>query len=344
MSNSQVIKKSLENVLQNLCKSQYLQKKKVTKFGKFGLNLKQNIVNTMTMSRIDLHEVENHDQALEYLKLGACAVTLQKEKNPGAAILKNLQIPRHEKNLLQSYEIVRDAPNTSFAYQNYLRRRRQFWKKYLYNSGQILVEENPKESKAVLKIKLQDFEEDINEVELESFYLMDEIREDWKVFHSTVDPSAGTMAVLLDCFRIQSEKRSFLALPNKIAPIPLGLVVKTNGETQDENIRIQELARFVQLLIKSENLQMLKHDSIEYLDQLGVPFIIEVDLECLKQAWIKVRDRESTLRERIHLTWLTPRMVHTFQQRKVPDTCYLVKKKYNLFTTDDHRYDVPTED
>ena len=53
---------------------------------------------------------------------------------------------------------------------------------------------------------------------------------------------------------------SRLSLPMKIAPIPLGLLIDEKSGSSDETSQpLQDLARYVECLLSSENIEILKH-------------------------------------------------------------------------------------
>ena len=115
-----------------------------------------------------------------------------------------------------------------------------------------------------------------------------------------------------------------MALPNKAAPYALGIKVL------DDNQDAKDLARYIQLLLESESIPLLVNEEYKTYDDLGVPYVITVDKESTETAVIKIYDRETCWHEEVHLAYVAPRMVRTFQNREIPDTHSLVKMKYNL--------------
>ena len=70
----------------------------------------------------------------------------------------------------------------------------------------------------------------------DSIVCRNSLQNNCKIFHSVLDPNAGTMAVLMDAsmrFR-QFCQTSRLSLPMKIAPIPLGILVKEKSDGNNE--------------------------------------------------------------------------------------------------------------
>ena len=76
----------------------------------------------------------------------------------------------------------------------------------------------------------------------------------------------------------------------KIAPIPLGLLIDEKSGSSDETSQtLQDLARYVECLLSSENIEILKQNDYQTFDDLGVPYVIVIDETCLDKGVIKVR-------------------------------------------------------
>ena len=83
---------------------------------------------------------------------------------------------------------------------------------------------------------------------------------------------------------------SRLSLPMKIAPIPLGLLIDEKSDSSDEKSQtLQDLAQYVEYLLSSENIEILKQNDYQTFDDLGVPYVIVIDETCLDKGVIKVR-------------------------------------------------------
>lgn len=117
-------KRSLSAVLNKLCSVEYLTEKQPLQFclAKNGLNLKKNIVNSMTMGRTDLLTVSNEKDAMNQLKKGFCAITQDREyqdpiikQNKTSDSSGNFEIIRTSKSLLHSWEIIKDVKNEFFC-------------------------------------------------------------------------------------------------------------------------------------------------------------------------------------------------------------------------------------
>ena len=334
-------KRSLSIILDKLCKTGYLMQKRPSQYclGTHGLVLKKNIINSMSFGRTDLITVSDIKSATKQLKKSVSAITLDHEKQD---ILLNQKAEKKfvkTKNMIHSWEILKDVNNDAFAYQEYFRRRRIFWKKIMFNQDHLITNEL-EGSKAKITANLKDLRvqgesqnEDVIEIETLEMLEEDYGLKNCKIFHSVLDPNAGTMAVLMDAtmrFR-QFCQTSRLSLPMKIAPIPLGILVRVGKRNENDEINetLLDLARFIEHLLTMEKIDVLKNYDYQTFDDLGVPYVIVIDETCLDNGIIKIRDRETDWYEQIHLAHLAQRMVKTFQDREIPDAYKLVKKKYN---------------
>lgn len=338
-----VAKRCIKDALKNLCRANFLRTSRKNSinlneydFGHHGLSVRKNMLNSLVNGRMDLLHAKSQSEALSCLTKGFNALTLNDFDETIAVLNKEKE---ESSETIDLYEIV---DNQNFFFQNYLRDRRKFWKNFMFNPSQIAVDENAQDNSAVIKVSWEDFEDKKStEVELEKVRLMDEnqvaIPDSKKIFHSTILPNNGARAVLLDAFRYRqfgTPKTSRMALHLKLAPIALGLRINQDSDDDVTNIRILELARYVELLMIGENIGIIKCEDLQTPDDLGIPFVIVIDESCLEKGVIQVRDRETKWHEQIHLAYITPRMAMTFQDRVIPDTYYSVRKRFNLLPRD----------
>ena len=73
----------------------------------------------------------------------------------------------------------------------------------------------------------------------------------------------------------------------KIAPIPLGLLIDAKSDETSQTL--QDLAQYVEYLLSSENIEIIKQNDYQTFDDLGVPYVIVIDETCLDKGVIKVR-------------------------------------------------------
>jgi len=329
--------RTLNFVLDKLTKGKFIQQSPSGsfQFGQNGQVLRKNVIQTLKFGRVDQIIVKDEKEAYKFIKKGHCAIQIPAQHEETVYMANPPKVKRNESNFLHLWELDKSEQATSsapVAFHNFLRERRKFWKQCMYNPRQIEgAEIIPKhEPEAWLKARLEDFEDlELEEIELESLKLMDDNFEErnWRLLYSKLDVDAGIIAMLLDSVR----KRQFLpktsraALPSKIAPISLGILVRDENQS-----KILDLARYVELLLKHKHIEIIRNNCHETLDDFGVPYIIEIDKECLIEGVLKLRDRETAWTEQIHLAHIVPRMVKIFQDREEPNTYQIVKKKYNL--------------
>jgi len=263
--------RTLKFVLEKLTKAQFVQPTTADnscfRFASHGQIMRKNLIQTLRFGRIDQIIVKDEKEAIKFLKKGQCAIQIPNEHQD--QVFSTNPIPKGndsttenddaKKLLLHLWELDRSVDEQSSptnSFHNHLRQRRNFWKQYMFNPRQIVGDEiipklqNPVAS---LKVRLEDFadlEEENMFLELESVKMVDDnfCDKKWKLLHSKLNVDAGIMAVLLDSVR----KRQFLpsfraALPSKIAPISLGILVQHHT--------VQDLARYVELLLKHEHIQ-----------------------------------------------------------------------------------------
>ena len=245
----------------------------------------------------------------------------------GKEVMKSNTVTSRQDSSISIWNILpkSDLDSQTTIYQKLLRSRRQFWKQFMFDPGQISVHESKGDPKALIKAKLNDYKEDIPAVEMESIQMLDK-----DVVLSRCDPSSGAVGILLDSVRIrQFLKTSRLALPQpKLAPVQIGIIVAQGSSENNQDIK--DLLRYVQLLLLDAGLEVMTNADVETLDDLGVPFTVIINEDSLANGALLIRDRETTWFEQIHLSHVVPRMVKTFQDRNVPDTLNLVKQKYKL--------------
>ena len=328
----------LKTILDALTQVKYIKPlKNAYALDHLGLKFKQNIIKSIMSGRTDLSgPLTNRQDYKTELQKGHSTIyynnkeTMSKiftfnEEKQKVHFLSN-QLTKDAKldlcNILKDFE-----QRPAMIYQHYLRTRRLFWKQFLFNPEQLKVEENEDKSSAQLKIKLTDFDIDMPAIEVETVDVMTENfgHANWNLFYSSLNINAGAMAMLLDARRLRQFRQNWrLALPIKAAPYALG--IKVLDESQDA----QDLSRYIQLLLESESIPLLINEEYKTYDDLGVPYVITIDKESLETGVIKIYDRETCWHEQVHLAYVAPRMVRTFQNREIPDTYSLVRMKYNL--------------
>ena len=332
------VHRSLGYVLHKLCQGKFLKPKpapNIYEFGENGVLARHNLRASLITGRLDMLPAKSKEEAMTFLADGKSAImnnTVKPQRRPifDTVVQKGF---RNQKNLIQFYEVIQDDGSDNLAYQTYLRNRKRFWKNIMFSQGLVVSEETPQECKAVIKVHLTDIEEsEIEPMELESFHKIDENFgcDNLKIFHSTLDPDIGTFSMLMDAVRHrQFCKTHRLVLPNKIAPIPLGMVVKEEQcKCPKAKIDIKELARYIELIVQAQQLDMVTINCLDTMDNLGVPFVMVLDRECLNSGIVKVRNRDTNWCENVHLSYISTRICQAFTRRRMSEDYLHVKHEY----------------
>ncbi|CRL02311.1 CLUMA_CG015110, isoform A [Clunio marinus] len=138
------------------------------------------------------------------------------------------------------------------------------------------------------------------------------------VIETTVDLHIASLALLLDAVNFSSE---YIALHRRSAPYQLALII---SEASNDLI---DLARYIELLILNTepeidilndavkitvNKQSL-NERLENFDQIGIPYSIILDKTSLDEGFLKLRNRNTTLNETIHLSDVTKYLINIFK-------------------------------
>lgn len=137
------------------------------------------------------------------------------------------------------------------------------------------------------------------------------------VIEATIDLQVASMALLLDAADLSEE---YTAFHRRIAPYQLAVIV--DGCSKD----LIDLARYIELLVgetdpKIEILNESKtairnqkelNGRLEKFDRIGVPYAIVLDEKALESGLFKLRNRNTTLSETIHLSDVTKYLIKIF--------------------------------
>lgn len=135
-----------------------------------------------------------------------------------------------------------------------------------------------------------------------------------EVIETVIDLQVAAFALLMDAVNLSND---YTNLHRRSAPYQLALI--TDGTSSD----VSDLARYIQLLIEAtdKKIQVLnepqstkksKEDCFKRYDQIGVPYTIIVNDESLKFGFLKLRNRNTTLSETIHLSDVTNYLIKIF--------------------------------
>lgn len=131
------------------------------------------------------------------------------------------------------------------------------------------------------------------------------------IIRSDICLNVATLCILIDSF--QSEENQTLHLNRKLAPYQCALLRLADNKTSNE---LQCMAEYIGLLLKAKKISTLnlENNNVPYsqlsnlqaemqkLDIIGVPFTLILEKECLSSGMIKLRNRDTTIPELIHLT------------------------------------------
>lgn len=140
------------------------------------------------------------------------------------------------------------------------------------------------------------------------------------VIKSVVDLNAATMALIIDAVNLTDY---YTAFHRRIAPYQIALLCNGSREYSDE---LSDLARYIELLImetepKIKVLNELKEKSYntegldkQYsaFDTMGIPYNIVLDDNSLDDGFLHLRNRNTTLAEKIHLSDVTNYLIKIF--------------------------------
>lgn len=138
------------------------------------------------------------------------------------------------------------------------------------------------------------------------------------VIESTVDLQVASLALLLDALVLSGE--DYIALHRRSAPYQIALVIK--GISKD----LVDLARYIELLVRSTEpeIEILNHSNnlnsnetclekqFQYFDGIGIPYAIILEDSALETGLFKLRNRNTTLMETIHLCDVTKYLIKIF--------------------------------
>lgn len=156
-------------------------------------------------------------------------------------------------------------------------------------------------------------------IELERFELIPTggTNEDSKhsdIVRTTMDLETVAVATQLDA--IDSAIENELALNCKIVPYHYGIVAVVVADADRDDYL--DLAKLCRLLMEEAGLSVLCHDNaasvvvvadavqldreFDRMDSVGVPYVLILDAESLRTGLLRLRSRDTTLAETIHLT------------------------------------------
>ena len=217
----------------------------------------------------------------------------------------------------------------TFAYQDLLRMRRKWWKKYFFNPSSIEVTETDPRTdspKAAITANFEGQNFDFsNNLTLETMRMLDKYEvpdltieseacestktlvDAFKIVETCSYMSNGCIALLLDSVR----KRLFLdstrlALDRNIVPYKVTICCAESLSTEDEKLEMNMLKCYLQKLLDKNEVKVFDYGNVknklddptnffndyEAADAYGVPHLIVITSDSLKDGVVHIRDRE----------------------------------------------------
>lgn len=131
-----------------------------------------------------------------------------------------------------------------------------------------------------------------------------------------IEPSFGIeralMAVLISAYKqdeVEGEKRSYLALPQHLAPIKVAVSPLLKNKPE-----LVEKAREVYKLLKQEFGNVMYDDNgnigkrYRRQDEIGTPYCVTIDFDTLEDDTVTLRNRDTTKQERISIKELKDKL------------------------------------
>ena len=217
----------------------------------------------------------------------------------------------------------------TFAYQDFLRTRRKWWKQYFFNPSSIEVTETDPRTEAPKAAITANFEGQnfdlSNNLTLETIRMLDKCEvpeltiesevgegpkklvDAFKIVETCCYISNGCVALLLDSVR----KRLFLkstrlALDRNIVPYKVAICCAESLSTEEEKLEMNMLKCYLQKVLDKNEVNVFDYEKLkrklndppdffndyEAADAYGVPHLIVITSDSLKDGVIHIRDRE----------------------------------------------------
>lgn len=242
--------------------------------------------------------------------------------------------PSH--HILKTSYFINKSFNSEIFHQ-VQRQHKIWWMKYGASPGKYLISDQKSDSffKFVnIQSNVEDFSIDVETLKL--FSLKDCIKDKTilnsylsripnrkremipDVIETTIDLQVAAVALLFDAVNLSDD---YTALHRRSSPYQLALI--TNGSSTRD---LLDLARYIELLIQETdpNIMILNESNseirnqeellgrFEMYDKIGLPYAIIIDDETLESGLFKLRNRNTTLSETIHLSDVTGYLIKIF--------------------------------
>ncbi|XP_074030654.1 DNA polymerase subunit gamma-2, mitochondrial [Leptinotarsa decemlineata] len=235
---------------------------------------------------------------------------------------------RHEEDSLCNCTIFVPPSNSTRFFHQWQQQRRMWWRKFSAGPGRYsltdikkgdnnsqrveIIVKYPWGSESLETITLGSHDRKLTNAQLE-------FQENKKTIHahaivSQINLTSMFMNSICDAFDetlVVNKARKLLRLHKKLAPFKISLAV--SGADQSSTAELSDLAVYIcrqlrtnhvsTLLLPSSNQLKLDAQFKQY-DELGVPYTILLSDSTLKDGIVFLRNRETTLKEQVHVSQL----------------------------------------
>lgn len=285
------------------------------KFLKLGQLLLQNIIRERSKDQKEILEESFDFSSFPQNYLTKSPAVWQRKNSPPELIsLLNFQSAAEESPAisLNSCKVLSSSNMVSsrhaFELFHQLQRQRKiWWMKFLYNPGRVVFA-NPTRTDSchTISISMKCVETGFNiELERVGLFTLDNSGKKTNVLGSWFSVDTSVLCFLIDALPELQSNDLTLHLNRRLSPYKLCLLTedRLSGDLKD-------FARLVELELGNTQLNVLNEiggsgniaDKFAYADGIGIPYSLILGEESLQTGCIKLRNRNTTLTEVIHLT------------------------------------------
>lgn len=133
------------------------------------------------------------------------------------------------------------------------------------------------------------------------------------IIRSTVSLESAALSLVLD--GIDAAVENELCLDRAIAPFQCSvLCLHSAAADSSSSSNLLDLAKYVRMLISRAGIstymsekdyctnETAQNRRIEHFDRIGIPYVLLIGAECLEQGFLRLRNRDTTISETIHLS------------------------------------------
>lgn len=283
------------------------------KFLPLGQILRENITRERNTDRVVLDENFNFNEfPMAYLTKYSSVL---KRKNPLAVFdLQNFQstqeespeIALHSCKVLSSTSLVSSKHAFELFYQ-LQRQRKIWWMTWMYNPGQIMfTNPNRTENAQTISISMKTGDGFNLELERIGLYTLGGSTKQ-HVLQSWFSVDISVLSFLIDALPERDSDDFTLYLHRRLSPYNVVLLAEDDAIDKD----LQDLSRLVNYELSNGKLNVLNrvkevneelNQNVTKADQMGIPYSLIMGKESLQTGLIKLRSRNTTLSEVIHIS------------------------------------------